>query len=290
MKTQPSERDIIKAHQRAWATRNGRWFDADGYCGCVDDNIFRGLSLAARKDFKNGDGAELGKEGVRGKIQALHSSSALACNWFDYWRHRDLGPLSRALGMAVPFSMLALEQKFPTGLGGIGPNLDVLLTCDDGTRFAIESKFAEPYSQSKAKTFLKSKYLPEDRSLWTERGLPGCQAVAEALATGKHGFEILDVAQLLKHMLALAHRFGDRWSLCCLWFEVPGSVADRHGQELADFCVQTGTDAAHFSALTYQELFARMVPLVGQDDSEYIAYLRERYVSDMTVSSPISAA
>src|SRR5208282_586444 len=97
MKTQPSERDIIKAHQRAWATRNGRWFDADGYCGCVDDNIFRGLSLAARKDFKNGDGAELGKEGVRGKIQALHSTSALACNWFDYWRHRDLGPLSRAL-------------------------------------------------------------------------------------------------------------------------------------------------------------------------------------------------
>jgi hypothetical protein len=88
--------------------------------------------------------------------------------------------------------------------------------------------------------------------------------------------KVLDVAQLLKHMLALAHRFGDQWSLCCLWFEVPGSVADRHRQELTDFAAQIGTDAAHFSALTYQELFARMVPFVRQDDSEYVAYLRDR--------------
>ena len=38
-----------------------------------------------------------------------------------------------------------------------------------------------------------------------------------------------------------------------------------------------GADATYFSALTYQELFARMVPF-GKDDSEYITYLRERYV------------
>ncbi len=101
MKTQPSEPDIIKAHQRAWATRNELAFDADGYCGCVDDNIVRGLSPCARKDFESGDGTELGKDGSRGKIQALHSSSALACNWFDYWRDRDLQPLSRAFGVPL---------------------------------------------------------------------------------------------------------------------------------------------------------------------------------------------
>lgn len=92
-------------------------------------------------------------------------------------------------------------------------------------------------------------------------------------------------AQLLKHMLALAFRFGHRWSLCCLWFEVPGSLANQHRQELTVFTATAhiGTEAAHFSALTYQELFARMVPFVGQDDSEYIAYLQERYVSDAVV-------
>jgi hypothetical protein len=283
MKTQPSDRDIIKARQRAWATRNRRTFDADGYCTCVDDNIFQGLSPGARKDFESGDGTELGKSGGRGKIQALHSSSALACNWFDYWRGRDLQRLSRAFGVPIRFSTLALEQKFPTGLAGIGPNLDVLL-CADGAPFAIESKFTEPYTKSKGKTWLKPKYFHDGRSLWTVAGLPGCQAVAEALRTGQHDFKVLDVAQLLKHMLALALRFGQHWSLCCLWFEVPGSLAARHRQELMDFMAHIGTDAANFLALTYQELFARMVPFVGQDDSEYIAYLRDRYVSDEVVS------
>ena len=156
----------------------------------------------------------------------------------------------------------------------------MLLTCADGTPFAIESKFAEPYSNSKAKTFLKLKYLPDDRRLWTESGLPGCQTVAEALGTGQHKFEVLDVAQLLKHMLALARRFGDRWMLCCLWSEVPGSLADRHRQELADFAARIGADAGDVSALTYQELIVRMVPFVEHEDSEYIGYLRERYIGD----------
>jgi hypothetical protein len=284
MKVRPSERDIIKTSQRVWAARKELAIDADGYCSCADDNIFGGLSAAARQDFESGDGTELGKNAKRGKIQALHSSSALACNWFDYWRGRDLQPLSQAFEVPVLFSTLALEQKFPTGLGGIGPNLDVFLTCADASVFAIESKFAEPYTKSKLKTYLKSKYLPDDRGLWTKAGLPGCQAVAEALGTGQHDFEILDVAQLLKHMLALAHGFRDQWTLCCLWFEVPGSVANRHRQELTDFSAQIGAEAAHFSALTYHELFTRMVRVVGQDDSVYIAYLRERYVAEAVIS------
>ena len=90
--------DILKARQRAWAIANRRATDEAGYCGCADDNLFLGLSAGARNDFDSGDGTELGKRGERGKIQALHSSSALACNWFDYWRGRDTTPLARALG------------------------------------------------------------------------------------------------------------------------------------------------------------------------------------------------
>lgn len=284
MNTQPSDRDIIKARQRAWAIRTGRKFDEDGYCTLLEDNIFRGLSPGARKDFESGDGTELGKSRGRGKIQALHSSSALACNWFDYWRGRDLQSLSRTFGVPVQFSTLALEQKFPTGLGRIPPNLDVLLTCADGTAFAIESKLTEPYTKSSGKAYLKRKYFHDGRSLWTEVGLPGCQAVADALRREPHDFNVLGVAQLLKHMLALARRFDHQWSLCCLWFELPGSLADQHRRELTAFTAHLGADAANFLALTYQELFARMVPFVEQDHSEYIAYLRDRYVSDAGVS------
>jgi hypothetical protein len=256
-------------------------FDADGYCTCVDDNIFQRLSSDARSDFGSGDGAELGREGGRGKIQALHSSSALACNWFDYWRGRDLQPLSRAFEVPVQFSKLGLEHKFPTGLGGISPNLDVLLTCSDGSLFAVESKFTEPYTTSGLKTYLKPQYFPKARSLWLDAGLPSCQAIAEALRRGQQDdfHNVLDVAQLLKHMLALALS-GRSWSLCYLWFEVPGLLADQHREELTIFTTKMGMDAAHFSALTYQELFTRTLPFMGQENSEYTEYLRERYVND----------
>ncbi len=46
-------------------------------------------------------GSELGENGGRGKIQTLHSSSAIVCNFFDYWRAGDLKPLAEALGSAV---------------------------------------------------------------------------------------------------------------------------------------------------------------------------------------------
>jgi len=210
-----SEFTVIRARQQAWARRTGRTYNSDGYCIRVDDNIFRGLSQSARNDFEKGDGTELGKNGRRGKIQALHSSSALACNWFEYWRQRDLASLSRTFDVPSPVSKLELECKLSTGLGGIGPNLDVVLW-SSGAPFAIESKFTEPYVNSKSKTLLKSKYFDDRRGLWTKVGLPNCQAVAERLCTGEHNFKVLDVAQLLKHILALAHNSAPKWSLCCL--------------------------------------------------------------------------
>jgi hypothetical protein len=265
--------DSIKVRQRAWALRAGLKTDARGYCACDDDNVFGGLSAGARTDFEQGDGDELG-----GKIRALHSSSALACNWFDYWRGRDLSPLTRAFGVAAPFTSLSLEQKLHTGLGGIGPNLDVLLTCADGTLFGIESKFTEPYKSSRLKTFLKRRYLIEGRHLWTERGLPGCQTVADALGRGKHEFAVLDVAQLLKHMLGLAHT-AKPWKLCCLWFDVPGTTSTRHHEELDRFTGKIGDDALRFVALTYQELLPRMVGHIGLEHAEYVSYLRDRYIN-----------
>jgi hypothetical protein len=82
MSTSPVE--TIKQRQREWAARTGQTLTDKGYCGCDDDNIYGGLSDSARREFGEGGGQELA-----GKIRAPHSSSALACNWFDYWRDRD---------------------------------------------------------------------------------------------------------------------------------------------------------------------------------------------------------
>lgn len=271
--------DILKARQLLWAKRVGRSLNDKGYCGGIDDNLFQPLSDAARADFEGGGGDELGKPPVPGKIQAVHSSSALACNWFDYWRERDFGVLSAAFGVPDdPFVTLQLERHVPTGMRGADANIDVLLTTANGSLFAIESKFGEPYSPSPAKFVLKPQYFALGKSRWTDVGLPGCQAVAEQLRTGNHDFTALDVAQLLKHMLALA-RTGKRWTLCCLWYEVPGPVAVAHRHDLTTFAATIGDDAQHFTALTYQELFARMEQAVGPELADYMAYLRDRYIT-----------
>ena len=275
---QPNPLDIIKARQQAWAQRSGRALDQDGYCACADDNMFQPLSGDARNDFERGGGGALGTPDSRGKIQAVHSSSALACNWFDYWRDRDFGVLSTAFEVPDPFVTLRLEAHVPTGMRGADANLDVLLTTADGSLFAIESKFTEPYTPAAAKSVLKSQYFAQNRSRWTEVGLPGCQVVADRLRTGQHDFAVLDVAQLLRHMLALA-RTGTRWTLCCLWYDMSGTVADTHRADLHTFTEQIGSDAAHFTALTYQELFVRMEQLVGVEHAGYMTYLRERYVT-----------
>jgi hypothetical protein len=271
--TDESSSKIIKLQQKAWAKRTQRTLDRNGYCGCFEDNLFQALSDNARTEFEAGGGRELD-----GKMRAVHSSSALACNWFDYWRERDFGVLSAALGVPSPFVALRLEAKLPTGMRGGAANLDVLLTTADGALFGIESKFTEAYTPSPTKRQLQPAYFAQGRLHWTEAGLPGCQAVAERLRTGQHEFTVLDVAQLLKHMLALG-RTGNRWTLCSLWYEVPGPAADAHRAELQKFTSLIGSDAARFTALTYQELFARMERAVGAEDAGYMAYLRDRYVS-----------
>jgi Restriction Endonuclease associating with ARP len=180
---------IIKARQRAWALRNGRALDKDGYCAGADDNLFRRLSETARDDFDRGGGGELGKPGERGKIQATHSSSALACNWFDYWRERDFGVLSTAFGVSNPFVTLRLEAHVPTGMRGADANLDVLLTTADGSLFGIESKFTEPYTPSTAKNVLKPQYFAQNRSRWTDVAarLPSCRRATSSRTTRLHG-------------------------------------------------------------------------------------------------------
>lgn len=274
--------NAVKLVQRQWATERGIPFDADGYCETVDANLFGGLSAPARRDYLAGDGAELDVDGGRGKMQALHSSSALACNWFDFWRGRNLESLSRGFGVSSPLiELVGLEQKRSTGMGGIGPNLDVLLRCVDGALVGIESKFTEPYISSPLKTFIKPAYFRSgeatERARWTDGGLPGCQRVANDLRTRTHRFKTLDVAQLLKHMLALS-RCGAPWTLCYVWYDTRGPLAEQHRSEVTEFIRRLEGEANHFIALTYRELFFRMLPHVSDDARGYVSYVRERYV------------
>lgn len=274
-------RSEILQQQLSWAAAHGVVVDAKGYTAAVEDNLFQPLSAATRADFVAGSGDELGSTDRKGKMCALHSSSALACNVFDYWRTRDLSAVSRALDLGVTAKALRFEAQFPTGLDGVPPNLDVALDAD-GVTVGVECKFTEPFGSSKSSQPFKSKYFPAGNQLWREAGLPACQELAEGLQKGVPQLKHLNAAQLLKHVLGLAKLGTRSFRLIYLWYAWTGLESETHASEVAAFAAAIDKDV-HFRALTFQQFFGVLGASLKAEDSGYAAYLGERYFAARAV-------
>ena len=271
-------RAIVREQQRGWALRRGVEFDKSGYTLDVADNLFAPLSAAARKEFEEADGGELGRPGGRGKMQALHSSSALTCNVFDHWRSGDASPLAAALQISGPLT-IRFERKFPTGLPGNPPNIDVEVRSEAGPMVAIECKFLEPYGNH-ASGF-KDKYFDSDPGLWLGAGFPRAQALAESLQSRDCSFKWLYPEQLLKHILGLA-RSGCKWRLVYLWYDVRGPKGAEHAAEVEQFTQAVREDGIDFVPISYQSHFQALSKCAGSNDLQYIDYLRDRYFDSVT--------
>ena len=266
-----TEQDKIKKAQKAWAESNGLSFKK-GYVYDVEANFRQPLSACARNAFGRGAGSEL-----KGKMKALHSSSALAANFFDYWSDRDMTPLLWALGVdASSAESLDFEAQFPTGLAGTPPHLDVAITLDSGCVVAIECKFTEPLVRStKGKGEFAASYFRCSGGMWTKVGLPQCQTLAEELDKKHLRFEYLDPGQLLKHSLGLATHHDDKFSLFYLYYDYPGDRAEAHKNEVTRFADHVGSEL-RFKALTYQQVFHRL-KVSEQVEPEYLDYIEARY-------------
>jgi hypothetical protein len=116
----------------------GRTPDGQGYLDTVDSNLWRPMCERSRTAFQNGSGGELER-----KMRALHSSSALAVNFFEYWVDTDRLPLQQVLDLGSDIRGIAFEAQHHTGLKGNPPNLDVAISLASGHIMAIESKFCE---------------------------------------------------------------------------------------------------------------------------------------------------
>ena len=76
----------VMAGQVAWARSEGLAPDSRGYLASYEENLFQPLSPTAKTAFELGCGSELkDRTGSPAKMRALHSSSALAANAFDFW-------------------------------------------------------------------------------------------------------------------------------------------------------------------------------------------------------------
>ena len=243
----------------------------------IEANLWKPLTDRARRGFERGAGSELRKH-----MKALHSSSALVVNFFDYWTDRNKAALLSALDIdSDGWDSLDFEAQFPTGMRGTPPHLDIAITQSTGGVVAVESKFTEHLKRStRGKSNFATAYFPEHGGIWTGKGLPACQSLAQELRTeelrrGRQRFEYLDPRQLLKHALGLANQQGNRFSLYYLYYDCPGERPEAHRREIDLFAELVGGEIG-FKALTYQEVYKRL-RYSGQADSQYLDYLGTRY-------------
>jgi hypothetical protein len=247
----------IKRQQLAWAREAELLTDDDGYCHAPEANL-PWLTEKTRSNFAAADGNEFGGVGRRAKIAALHSSSALAVNFFDYWSVRNAEPLRRALASATVIESVAFEQKYATGVGSRRPNLDVVLALRGNGLLAIESK-----------------YFAGGTGKWTSRGLVGAQRAASEFRAGRV-YKYLDAAQLLKHMLGLAATERE-WSLLLLWYAPSAEMEKEMAKEAEEFRASLGPDAGRFAEMSYQLLWRRLEPLLTDEHRKYREYMKRRY-------------
>lgn len=261
---------LIKKRQRLWAQSRGISINSNDRVFRLEDNLFAPLNSETRQEFEAGDGGEFGTANAVGKIHSLYSSSALVCNFFDYWRGHSLSPL---------IADIRFEQKFPTGVGRkpARANLDLIFNHSSAGCLptAVESKFTEPFQPGECDCLVPSYFSTAD--VWKE--LPACRNIAASLPDPKR-FECLKPGQLLKHILGLTRAFGKKkFSFLYLWYDVQGSnAADKHRDEIVDFR-NLVTEEVLFDSETYQSLFKRLCRVAS--GTAYENYLRMRYFSQL---------
>lgn len=287
----------IQAKQQNWAKRKG--FELFGgtipnegekiYLKTIASNIFnQQLSEETKNNFDDGDGGETIDSKTRlAKMKALHSSSALPVNVFQYWQNKDTYPITYACKLCAKrdaienisvIKGISFEQKFEISpdknLFPRSPNLDVVIENSKKEIYAIESKFTEPYK--KKQKGLSDRYM-SDESFWKD--LPNLKLLADKISPDNNEFIYLDAAQLIKHILGLKKQLGKSgFCLLYIWYDVIGKDGAEHRKEIEKFAEIAKKDTIKFRHITYQEVIINLSKDFYVGNEDYINYLTDRYL------------
>jgi hypothetical protein len=211
-------------------------------------------------------------------MNSLLSSSALAVNFFDPWRHEPTGRLSAALGVALPVASLEFEhrcKRYP--VGPRTPNLDLILHLADDAIVGIESRFVEPYRDAGEHGALSPKYHPEGGGVWNAVGLNGAQGIADRM---RAEWTYLDAPQLLKHLLGLRSERPDAIArLIYLWYDTGMEEAKQHSREAERFRDEVNGPVVQFTSMTYQQLFAALEGASPDAHGGWSDWISNRYIT-----------
>ncbi len=315
-----STKDDIKKSQLDWAVSKGIKLSEiyPYYCRNADCNIYDGLYEKVREQFYYGSGNELKdkKSKKTGKIEpakmrALHSSSALCVNLFQYFIDENGQAKNFAKELLIACGLInenndgdvksiEFEKKFSTGIST--PNLDVVIkygTEFENHLFAFESKFNEPYSSHYEDFNLlkKSYYSDKNKRIWDNVGslYDALIEIKEKRVPGKKknmlifDYNYLDGAQLIKHILGIANTLTknndeSNVKLIYLWYDTFDSDGEKHRNEINEFCdfIKQKTDNAKKNVdvihRTYQEVIDNLSSRLSDLHQDYLNYLKERYL------------
>jgi hypothetical protein len=243
------------------------------------------LESDVRVYFEGGDGGELtAKPGNTPKMHAVHSSSALTVNIFQYWlKINQIPPIVAACGFCdrrnkspikIKFeTKFPIDAKFPRS-----PNIDVTIENSIESRFkafAIECKFSEAYS-SRGHSGIDPKYFISD-DFWID--LSNLKSFSRTISPKDNSFQYLHSAQLVKHILGLRKRYGkNRFRLLYLWYDCLGPAGSKHREEIEVFTRIAKEDNIYFHALSYQELIIKLSNEYRNFHFDYIKYISDRYL------------
>lgn len=282
--------DFIHSKQQGWAKRKGLNLVAGGtkpdkksYLSSIADNLFEPLSKRSLASYESADGNETEDSNTRlAKMKALHSSSAIVVNLFQYWQGKDIYPILKALKMvpAQPSPLnweIKFEEQFEISKDKSqfprSPNIDVVIHAPQSV-IGIESKFIEPYKSSRKHGGLKQKYV-ENLSFWD--GLSHLHELAKEISPDDNRFRFLDAQQLITRVLGLKKGEQD-FRLLYLWYDVVGTKGVEHRKEIEQFAEIAKKDNVKFSHITYQEVIANLAEEFYDGNETYCNYLTDRYL------------
>lgn len=285
--------EYVLSKQIQWGRNNGiELIGSKGkrgrpaYAPKLEQNLYEPLESEVRQSFMKGDGSELlGTPDNPAKMQAVHSSSALAVNIFHYWNKRGLVPeIAYACRLCnkgnIAPQRIVFEEKHPIDVRifRFAPNIDAVIHNSDSAtykRYAIECKFSEAYTPRRH-LGLKPAYI-DLSEVWED--IPNIYEFAQSICPDDNKFHHLHPAQLIKHILGLKKKFGIAgFRLLYLWYDVLGEEGAIHRREIESFSEVAKSDGVKFHSLSVQELILRLSNHYWPEHSDYIRYISSRYL------------
>jgi hypothetical protein len=254
--------EYIKEKQKYWAERKGIEL------------------IGSKKEFMLGDGGELGDGTNPGKMQALHSSSALGVNVFEYWKANErYSILAKALHIpSNGIEDIHFEEKYKIfNDANKSPNIDVVIHYKNSYLVGIECKFTEPFQPIRGEKGLKEKYI-NNFEYW--HAFPYLKKLAVEISPNDEKNIFIHCAQLIKHTLGLFSVQKDKDKFRLLYIYQPAFFEDneRYLKEMTILQDAMRQDGIIFQFLSWQELLINLKSYIEEDDKAYMDYLVERYL------------